>query len=197
MTLLVGAEGPVAALGFYNYVMMLDESSLLIWYQNETRIGPTAPVRLLVIQPGQLKSLGDDVDSLCEEMRNDRVGVMIGGNAAAEMSLQTVNAADELVAVFPEPLRSVEELPILCRSSGIREEGPNSALLVARPRQSAYRLYPQDWFNAGAFDYGYQWVTRVARNPRTGRVHGEGFRIAPFVLDDSLRQIRHPWWTRR
>ena len=197
MTLLVGAKGPVAALASYNYVMMLDESSLLIWYQNTTTIGPTAPVRLLVIQPDQLRPLGDNVDSLCEEMRDDRVRVMIGGNASAEMSLKTVDAADELRAEFPEQLRSIDELLILCMCSGIREEGANVALLIARPRQSTYWLYPQDWFNSGGFDYGYEWVTRVARNPRTGRVHGEGFRIAPFVLDDSLRRLRIHWWKRR
>ena len=189
MTLLVGAKGPVVALGYYNYVMMLDESSILIWYQNTTRIGPPAPVRLLVIQPGQLTSLGDTV--------GDKVGVLIGGKASAEMSLKTVDATEELRAEFPEQLRSMDELLVLCRCSGISEGGGNLALLVAYPRRSAYRLYPQDWFNSGGMDYGYQWVTRVGRNPRTGRVHGEGFRIPPFVLDDSLRQIRYPWWTRR
>jgi len=197
MTLLIGAKGPVAALGSYNYVMMLDESSLLIWHQKVSGIGPTAPVRLLVIQPDQLTPLGDHLNSLCEQMKDRRVRFSIGGKASAEMSLGTVNAVDELKAEFPEQLRSIDELLILCSCSGIREEGANLALLIAHPRRSAYRLHPQDWFNAGGFDYGYEWVTRVARNRRTGRVHGEGFRIAPFVLDDSLRQLRYSWWTRR
>jgi hypothetical protein len=81
---------------------------------------------------------------------------------------------------------------ILCHSSAIEEsprgERSNLALLVAKPRTGIYELYPQDWFNSAGLDYGYQWVTRVARDPKSGRIHGEGFRIRPFVLDDTLRR---------
>lgn len=96
--------------------------------------------------------------------------------------------------LFPEPLRHLPELLILCASSGIRSEPGadrgNLALLVASPRDGAFEVFPQDWFNDGGFDYGCEWVTRVARDPRTGRIHGEGIRIEPFVLDDTLRNIR-------
>jgi len=67
------------------------------------------------------------------------------------------------------------------------------ALLVAHPRTSSYRLYSQDWFNSLDLDFGYQWVTRVARHPETGRVHGDGIRIHPFVLDDLLRGLAEKW----
>ena len=81
---------------------------------------------------------------------------------------------------------------MLCRSSAAGAEGPdhsNLTLIVARPADGSYTLYPQDWFNAGGFDYGYEWVTRVARDPRTGKVHGDGIRIGPFVLDATLRHL--------
>ena len=42
-TLLLGCDGPVAVLNFYNYVMTLDESSLLIWHQRRTDNAPTEP----------------------------------------------------------------------------------------------------------------------------------------------------------
>jgi hypothetical protein len=181
-------------LDFCNYAMMLHESSLLVWHQRSTKIAPTAPVRLLVIQPHLLSPLGNDLDSLYQQMRDNHVPIAMGGTASAEISLSTVNAAAELRAEFPTQLQAVDELLILCQSSVIDSrptgEGAGLALLVARPREFTYRLYPQDWFNSGGFDYGYQWVTRVARNPRTGQIHGEGIRIAPFVLDDSLRQVR-------
>jgi len=79
----------------------------------------------------------------------------------------------------------------LCHSSAVEESPPvdrsNLALLVAHPREGTYELFPQDWFNSARLDYGYQGVTRVARDPRTGRIHGEGTRISPFVLDDTLQ----------
>ena len=192
-TLLLGCNGPVAVLNFYNYTMMLDESSLLLWHQQWTHNVPTEPVRLLVIDPNRLSSLPDDLDSLYKTMNDDHVPIALGGLPTAEVRLPTDNCSDELRAEFPEQTRSLEELLILCRSSsiptGVPENGSNSALLVARPRESSYRIYPQDWFNSGGLDYGYQWITRIARNPLTGKVQGEGIRISPFVLDNSLRKL--------
>jgi len=138
-----GANGPVAILNFYNYVMPLDESSLLIWHQRSTQAGPSEPVRLLIVQPKDLSPLGENPDSLFERMSRD-VPIIIGGAASAEMSLATTNAVDELHAEYPEQLRSTNELLILCHTSGIEtlgSQGSNLAVLVARPRQSTYRLY--------------------------------------------------------
>jgi len=38
-------------------------------------------------------------------------------------------------------------------------------------------------------DLSWEWPTRVARDPRTGRIRGDGIRIAPFTLDESLRRL--------
>ena len=72
------------------------------------------------------------------------------------------------------------------------EPGPKSgrgnlALMHLNPVQGTLQLYPQDWFNDAPIDFGYQWVTRVARDPKTGRIHGDGIRIDPFTLDMSMR----------
>ena len=48
--------------------------------------------------------------------------------------------------------------------------------------------YPQDWFNKSGCDFGYQWITRAIKNPKTGLIHGEGIRLPDFVLDDTNRQ---------
>ena len=193
-TLLLGSNGPVAVLNFYNYVMALDSSSLLIWHQAWSESGVTEPVRLLLVHPARLTPLPSDLDRVYETMNEHRTAIQLGGQPTAEICLSTTNCADERQANFPVQLRSVEELLILCHSSGIATgaagERGDSALLVAHPPTSAYRLYPQDWFNSGGRDYGYEWITCVVRDLSTGRVHGEGIRIAPFVLDDSLRCLR-------
>jgi hypothetical protein len=145
-----------------------------------------------VIEPNRLRPLGDELISLYERMNAQKEFIALGGNASAEMSLSTRIVDEEQKVDFPEALKSIEELLILCRSSGIATQpgSVNLALLVAHPRESEYRLYPQDWFSTAGLDYGYQWVTRVVRNPLTGYIHGEGFRISPFILDDSLRGLR-------
>lgn len=108
---------------------------------------------------------------------------------SAAIDLNTGVVGEDIIAVFPTELQAIEELLILCDSSGVnRPEAMNVglALLVARPKQGIFRIYPQDWFNFADLDFGYQWVTRIARDPHTGRVFGEGFRIDPFELDDTL-----------
>jgi hypothetical protein len=190
-TLLVGADGPVAILSRYNYVLTIDNTTMLIWNQERKKaeVSPTSPVRLIVIEPNRLRPLRDDPNSLYERMNTQGEFLMLGGTASEEVCLSTTNVTDDLTAIFPKQLQSIDELFILCDSSGISSSA-NLALLVANPRLSRYRLYAQDWFNNSGMDFGYQWVTRMARNPETGFVHGEGIRIAPFILDDSLRELR-------
>lgn len=199
MTRLVGdAGGVVAVLGYYNYVMKLSSSTLLIWSQEtETESEPqgTPPVHLVVIQPSLLSPFGDQLENVASRM--DRAGrgarLALMEPPAVSMYLRTDAIGQNISVVFPKELNAIDELLILCDSSAIapREDGINAnlALLVAKPKQSVYQLYPQDWFNSSDLDFGYQWITRVARDPQTGRVHGEGFRLKPFELDNSLRQL--------
>lgn len=49
-------------------------------------------------------------------------------------------------------------------------------------------MIPQDWFNHGDYDFGYQWVTLVAREPGD-RIVGEEIRIGAFVLDETGRRV--------
>jgi hypothetical protein len=102
-----------------------------------------------------------------------------------EVSLPTIVIGEPRSWAVPEPLANTEELLILCHSPVIekspRGERSNLALLIAKPRTGIYELYPQDWFNNAGLDYGHQWVTRVARDPESGRIYGEGFRIRPSV----------------
>jgi hypothetical protein len=50
-------------------------------------------------------------------------------------------------------------------------------------------VLPQRWFNEGRYDFGYQWITRVQREPVTGRIVGEGIRLGYFRLDASGTQL--------
>jgi hypothetical protein len=46
-------------------------------------------------------------------------------------------------------------------------------------------VLPQNWFTANKFDIGYQWITRVSRDPATGRIIGGGIRIGSFELTEN------------
>lgn len=62
-------------------------------------------------------------------------------------------------------------------------------IYVVNPDQGTVEVLAQDWFNEGDVDFGYQWITRVAREPTTGRLVGDGIRIDCFVLDETGRNL--------
>ena len=193
ITLLQGQSGTVMLVNFYNYVSSLDSSSLLIWHQQHLRGGVSAPVVLRGYAYEQLSPLKGSTAELCALMRARQLPVLTHDAPLFECTLPTVFVDEDIAIPFPEQLQQYRELLILCSSSAILP-GPQSghgnlALMVANPRHGSIRLYPQDWFNDGRVDLGYQWVTRVAREPRTERIRGDGIRIEQFILDESLRNL--------
>jgi hypothetical protein len=189
--MLVGASGPVAILGFYNWTMRLLDRWLLVWNQPDVDSGClTNPVRLVVFDPSALVPLEGQVADVCGQMESN-ASILLGGASVAELELETTFVEEDRSVEFPDPVRRLDEILILCHSSAVDAaptwEHQDLGLLVAHPSASSYRMVPQDWFNHGGFDYGYEWVTRVVRDKKTGRVHGQGMRIREFVLDESLR----------
>lgn len=194
-TVLRGPSGPVLIVGYYHYVTVIEGSLLLIWRQKYEKEPPTLPVNIIVIDPLRLAALGDDLSALCNAMEQKGITLLYEGTPIAKCDLDTTVTGKPLHFEFPSPINRIKELLILCHSSDrnpslSRREYSDLALLVARPVELTYELYPQDWFNnSGDWDYGYEWVTRVAREPLTGKIYGEGIRISPFVLDTTLRQV--------
>ncbi len=196
-TLLVDRDGKARLiLDFQNYAFPLSESALLVWnqYPRGLRGFPSPPVKLNILDPDQLAPLDLDLVSACERMTAADAPLLFTGEPSAVLDLSTTIVGETLSASFPGQLSGVGELLILCHSSGIDAdpgyERNNLALMVVRPSESCYVLHAQDWYNSGGFDYGYQWVTRVARDRTTQAVHGEGVRIQPFVLDQTLRALK-------
>lgn len=62
------------------------------------------------------------------------------------------------------------------------------AIYIYEPAVGSVSVFPQLWFT-NEFDLGYQWITNVGRDPMSGRIVGGGFRISPFVLDESNTRV--------
>jgi hypothetical protein len=182
----------IAVVGMYSYVMPLTDASFVICYQRGDQQNPTPPVHLAEFAVEQLVPF-EVADALLERFRPKRVPYYVEGGRVFSIEVPTTSLAT-LHLEFPEPLSRVDEILIIARSSAIVYEGHmgahDSCLLIARPRSGTVDFYPQDWFNLGEFDYGYQWITRVARDSESGRVIGDGIRLAPFTLDESCRQLQ-------
>ncbi len=189
-TALSGPRGTVAILNFYNYVVPLPTGRLLVWHQKHIASGPTKPVVLRVLEPASLRPLLGTLEVLCSAMKEQDVPLLLDGAPEAEVELETTESQRAGIR-FPDSLRHLDELLIPCHSSFAEPaaswERGDIALMVASPAKGSLSIHPQDWFNRGNTDFGYEWITRFARDPATGRVHGEGIRIAPFILEPNLR----------
>jgi hypothetical protein len=85
----------------------------------------------------------------------------------------------------PEELRGVDELLIISSYPAAAKEDAACALFALRHAAGTVEVLPQRWFTAGKYDVGRQWLTRVARDPSTGRIVGEGVRVGKFELNDA------------
>jgi hypothetical protein len=94
---------------------------------------------------------------------------------------------------FLEPFSDLPELLILAEGlygrALVTSPGSRLAIFVIRPSDKSVTVIPQDWFNQGDYDFGYQWPTRVARDPESGRIFGEGIRIGAFRLNEAGNQV--------
>ena len=105
-----------------------------------------------------------------------------------------VIAYKDILYEFPNQLKCFEEIFILCDSSGIQKGDPresNLGLMVIKCKESKFHIYPQEWFNKGKFDFDYQWVTKIGREPTSGEIVGEGVRIGSFVLSKDYSGIKN------
>jgi hypothetical protein len=55
--------------------------------------------------------------------------------------------------------------------------------------QRQVEVFPQEWFNTGDYDFGYQWIAHVVRR-KDGAIIGEGIRLGSFELDESNRRVK-------
>jgi hypothetical protein len=65
------------------------------------------------------------------------------------------------------------------------EDGIDICIWSIDTKSQTIFVMPQRWWNNSDADFGYQWITRVAREHISGLIVGDGIRISPFVLDAS------------
>jgi hypothetical protein len=79
---------------------------------------------------------------------------------------------------------------VLLLADGPSRHDAASSIYAWTPGSGTVDVMPQTWFNERAADLGYEWITRVRRDLRSGHILGDGIRIAPFELDE------HGGWLR-
>jgi hypothetical protein len=165
------------ALNYYCWPFLLPQGRLGLWC-NEHRY-----IRLLAF----------DLDGLAAFPLHDIAGwfnksqerVYAATAPLAEMELPWNLPPGSRTIEVPEELCGVEELLIISSYQAAGKEDAACALFALRPAAGTVEVLPQRWFTTGKYDVGRQWLTRVARDPATGRIVGEGIRVGKFELDDT------------
>ena len=90
-----------------------------------------------------------------------------------------VNSMPELMFMASGPLRNGKSDDSL----------PAASVYIWRPKTGSVEVIPQKWFTGDKYDLGYQWITQVMRNPKTGNIIGSGIRLPEFELDSSGKNL--------
>ncbi len=194
-----GALVGVAAM--YSCIRALGGTRFLAWSPVDAS-GPGAAdrsMRFVIVDAERLKPTANaDVHSLCKRLEVGRVPFWFDGGEEASVTLPTSLADGTHPIELPPAFAPIDEILALVRSTApaaladAKESRVHLRVWSIRPSGSGAAtvdVIPQDWFNEGDFDFDYEWVTRIARDPETGRLTGDGIRLGAFALDASGRKV--------
>ena len=144
-------------------------------------------------EPGYLRLLCFDPDQLASFPLRDVAGwfkrsqdrIYSATAPLAEMEISSRLAAGKHPVEVPPEFRGMDELLLVGAYPATSKDDAACAILVLHPGAGEVAVLPQTWFTANKFDVGYQWITRVTRDPATGRIIGGGIRIRDFELTED------------
>ena len=178
-------------LGSGVFTLCLSPRTLLVWYgpQRLTTDGDSVSgrVHFRMIDTDDLEVVKDvDFASRILNKHSLRLILFSASNQSQEPDL-SIPIAAEGGAMSMGIRREFDTITELLFFVNYRVD--HVTLWSLRPGVRMLEMWPQDWFNSGNYDYGYEWPTRAARDPVTGSIVGEGFRLPTFLLDASGRNV--------
>lgn len=184
-------------LDFKCYVTSLPNGKLLLWCdRSRTSTGEVADnplIHLDVIDLACLEPIADP-STTAARMREAKQHRYIAGRPFAEFEFATTRPPGQhSLSNLPLPFQEIDETIVLADYEPDGQVPGNlverRAIYVFNFHDGQVEVIPQDWFNNGDYDFLYQWIARVARDPKTGRLLGEGVRLRAFRLGESGREV--------
>ncbi len=183
----------LAIFGFHCYVQSLEGSKFLVWYSHDRRPRTTSvtigSIEMIILDADKLQAI-KDVRSVCEDMRQTKSSLFYLNGKVSTLNIPRHLEPGIHSVEVPDEFCRLKEILMLAESTAGSKSGNdydqmNLALYILKPVEKTVAIVPQDWFNRGSYDFGYQWITRVARDPVTRKIFGEGIRLGNFVLDET------------
>jgi len=178
MTLLV--------LDFYCYLRILEDGTVMLW-----REAGEKSARRIVFDNFSLSSLRPLSDPLvtAANMREEKVGLAsLPVSQHWELSPYLVAGGHSISIPF-DWSRFEETLVLADHADTGNPDKMARAIFAFNWTERKVEVFPQDWFNNGKYDFGYQWITRVERRS-DGSITGQGIRLGRFELDETNRRVK-------
>jgi hypothetical protein len=167
------------------YARVLPSDRVLFWYLEPT--GPYRDSPHLIFEMIDLCALRNlpSVRDACDSLEGRESRLIAAAGALHTMRLPTSLPPGEHRVDLPEWLHVAEELLVLVDGTWAKpRRWPCLCIWAIRPAHGFIEVLPQEWFNRGDFEFSYEWITRVARDPN-GRIIGDGIYLRSFRLDAS------------
>jgi hypothetical protein len=173
---------PLLALNIYCTPFEIGEGRFGIWCPDGRNM-----LRVVAFELDALKPFVFEEIVGWFKQSTERIFAKVEPAADFEFSAELNEGMQELSV--PEPLRGVKELPMIARRGATGDGDPACAVFVLYPHAGLLEVLPQRWFNRKEFDVGRQWITRLARDPVSHRIIGDGMRIPAFRLSEDGREL--------
>jgi hypothetical protein len=160
-------------LDFQLYARFLDDGRVLLWWEEETQ--DLKEISFASFTFESLKAIKQPLE-VAKQMREQKAKTA-GLDGINIVRFECFREAGVHKMDSPVGWKDFEETLVL----GDHAPGSNGfnvmhrALFVFDWINQQITVIPQDWFNNGNYDFGYQWIARIART-ESGSLIGEGIR---------------------
>jgi hypothetical protein len=180
-------------IGFYWYACALTSDLWLLWRQYKRDTTPSneaAAVQFRLLDLKALSPIKDIEAAVAASNHRGAAGIYYNEKPVAERDYLAAFPAGTTTISAPSEFVEAGNVLVLADigpSAGYDAEVHMAILDFDFPNQLV-TSYPQDWFNKGSLDFGYQWISQVWRDEE-GRLCGEGVRIGEFRLDSTGQHL--------
>lgn len=185
-TVLDETDSVIMLLDFQCYARFLDNGRVLLWWE-----GGEKDAKQIIFTDFKFSDLSPIADPVmaARQMRENKLRVF-GIDASKSKNFPSFLDAGEHPIDSPPEWTEFEETLVLAdhAAGGNGYDTMHRAIFAFDWIGKKITVIPQDWFNNGKYDFGYQWISRVARR-QSGRITGEGVRLGFFELDDTGRNV--------
>lgn len=179
VTLSLSTEPDVPRLALNTYVrpFLLTGSRFGLWCPQGKYI------RMVIFDADDLKSF--EFESVAGWFKQSTERIYSATSPVADFEFDGMLPQGTHNIEFPSQFHEIQEMHMVSAYPAKAKEDPHAAIYVVYPHAGLVEVLPQRWFTANDFEIGYQWISRVTRDPETHRLIGEGVRIGGFEVGED------------